>query len=85
MTTLSASRTRIPPDAFNRVAYKGERIRVERRGGPSVVIICEEDAALLEALEDRLDLEEAREALAKMKAKGQKPVAWEKAKAALGL
>jgi PHD/YefM family antitoxin component YafN of YafNO toxin-antitoxin module len=81
MNRLTASRTRIPTDAFNRVAYKGERIRVERRGGPSVVIISEEDAALLEALEDRLDLEEARKALAK----GRKPVAWEKAKAALGL
>ncbi len=85
MTTLSASRTRIPTDAFNRVVYQGERIRVERRGGPSVVIISEEDAALLEALEDRLDLEEAREALAKTKADGEKPVVWEKAKAALGL
>lgn len=85
MGTLTASKVRIPPDAFNRVAYRGERIRVERRGAPSVVIVSEEDAALLEALEDRLDLEEAREALARMEAEGQKGIPWEKVKVKLGL
>ena len=85
MTTLNASETRIPPDAFNRVAYKGERVRVERRGGTAVVIISEADLALLEALEDQLDIEAADGALTEMKAKGQRPIPWEKVKAKLGL
>ncbi len=85
MTKLSASETRIPPDTFNRVAYQGERVRVERRGGPSVVLVSEEDLTLLEALEDHLDTEAAKEALAEMKAQGGKPIRWKKIKAKLGL
>lgn len=56
MTTLKASQTRIPPDTFNRVAYRGERVRVERRGGAPVYLICQEDLESLEKLEDRIDL-----------------------------
>lgn len=56
MTTLKASATRIPPDAFNRVAYQGERIRIERRGARPVYMISEEDLEILESMEDRRDL-----------------------------
>ena len=56
MTTLKASVTRIPPDAFNRVAYQGERIRIERRGAKPVYMISEEDLEILESMEDRRDL-----------------------------
>ena len=63
MTTLKASQTRIPPDAFSRVAYRGERIRIERRGGKAVYLVCQEDLELLEQLEDRMDLEVIRERL----------------------
>jgi PHD/YefM family antitoxin component YafN of YafNO toxin-antitoxin module len=85
MTTLKASETRIPSTAFNRVVYKGERVRIERRGGDTVFIVSEEDMALLEAMEDRLDVEAAREALARHKATGGKGIPWEKVKADLGL
>ncbi len=83
MTTLRASETRIPPDTFNRVAYQGDRVRIERRGGPSVVVISEEDARMLEALEDRYWAETADEAIADMEARGQKPVPLSKVKARL--
>jgi hypothetical protein len=31
MNSLNASETRIPPSAFNGVAFKGERISIRRR------------------------------------------------------
>jgi hypothetical protein len=85
MTKLMASKTRIPPDVFNRVAYRGERVRVERRGAPPVAIIPIEDLKLLEFLEDRLDIEASEKALADMKAKGEDSTDWEEVKARLGL
>jgi len=85
MTVLTASQVRIPPDTFNRVAYQGERVRIDRRGAPSVAIIPIEDLELLELLEDQLDIETAAKALAEMKAKGEKPVPWDEVKARLGL
>jgi hypothetical protein len=86
MTThLSASKARIPTDAFNRVVYQGDRIRVDHRSGEAVYIISKEDMALLEAIEDRLDVEAAKEALADMKAKGKKPIPWEKIKKKMAL
>ena len=85
MTHLNASKARIPTDAFNRVVYKGERIRVDHRSGEAVYIVSKEDMAMLEAIEDRLDVESAKEALAEMKAKGKKPIPWTKIKKELGL
>jgi len=84
MGTLKASKTRIPPEAFNRVVYKGERIRVERRGGDVVFIVSAEDLALLEAAEDRLDVAAAREAIEDMEMKGQKPIPLDEVKLKLG-
>ena len=51
-------------DALNRVAYQGERIVLERRGKGVAAIVSMEDLALIEELEDRIDLDEARKALA---------------------
>ena len=58
-------------------------MRIERRGGASVVVISEEDARTLEALEDRYWAESADEAIADMEARGQKPVPLSKVKAKL--
>ena len=69
-------------DAINRVVYGHERIVLERHGKPVVALVPVADLKLLEELEDRLDLEAAREALAEAEAKGTRP--WEKIKAALG-
>jgi prevent-host-death family protein len=85
MTVLTASQARIPPDTLNRVAYQGERVRIDRRGAPSVAIIPIEDLELLEFLEDQIDIRDAHKALAEMKAKGEKPVPWDETKARLGL
>jgi PHD/YefM family antitoxin component YafN of YafNO toxin-antitoxin module len=85
MTTLTASKTRIPPDAFNRVAYQRERVRIVRRGGKPVYLVSEEDLELLEKLEDRYWAEEGRKALEEFKKSGKKAVPLDRLKAELGL
>ncbi len=84
MTRINASEVREEfADVINRVAYGGERIVVHRRGKDVVALVPVDDVALLQALEDRIDLEEARKALAEAKAKGT--VGWEALKAEMGL
>lgn len=68
---------------LNRVAYGRERIVLHRRGNDVAALVPVDDLALLEALEDRLDLEDARAALAEAKERGT--THWEKIKADLGL
>jgi PHD/YefM family antitoxin component YafN of YafNO toxin-antitoxin module len=85
MTTLKASRTRIPPDTFNRVAYQRERVRIERRGGKPVFLVSEEDLHLLEELEDAYLGAKGRKALKEFERSGQKAVPWAKIKERLGL
>jgi len=85
MTTLKASETRIPPDAFNRVAYQGERVRIVRRGGRPVYLISEEDIERLEALEERYWAEEGQRALSEFRKSERKPIPLEDIKTRLGL
>ena len=54
-------------ELLNRVAYRGERIALHRRGKKVAALVPIEDLLLLERLEDRMDLEAARRA---MKEKG---------------
>ena len=70
-------------EIVNRAAYGGERVRVVRRGRTVAAIIPIEDLELLERIEDELDLEAAREALADPA--NAVPVPWEQVKAELGL
>ena len=58
----------------------GERITVTRSGKPLFAVVPYEDAELLEALEDRMDLDLAKKAL-----KRNDTVSWAKAKKELGL
>jgi len=51
-------------DIVSRVAYGGERIAIRRRNKDLAVLIPVEKAALLEQIEDRLDVKAARKALA---------------------
>ena len=82
MTKIEASVARKRfADTINRVVYAGERIVLERRGKPVAAFVSAEDAELLEALEDRMDLEEARKAL---RERG-KSVPWAELKQTLGL
>ena len=60
--TITDLRTKIRKLA-DMVAFKGERIRVERNGETAFVLVSEEDAALLVALEDKRDIKAAKKAL----------------------
>jgi prevent-host-death family protein len=48
---------------LNRVSVGGERVVLHRHGQDVAAVVPVQDLELLEALEDRLDLETAREAL----------------------
>lgn len=64
----------------NRVAFGGERIILERRGKDVAALVPMDDLALLDELENRIDLSAARKAL---KEKGTVPL--ETIKARLGV
>ena len=70
-------------EIINRAAFGKERVTLTRRGKEIVAVVPIEDVKLLEALEDKIDLEEAREALAEAKKKGA--VSWQKFKKELGI
>lgn len=70
-------------EIINRAAFGKERMILTRRGKEIVAVVPIEDVKLLEALEDRIDLEEARTALLEAKKKGT--VSWQKIKKDLGL
>ena len=70
-------------EIINRAAFGKERVTLTRRGKEIVAVVPIEDVRLLEALEDKIDLEEARAALAEAKKKGTVP--WEKIKKELGI
>ena len=68
-------------EAINRAAFGGERTVIRRNGKEVAAVVSVEDLRTLEALEDRLDLEDARQI---MKKPGRL-IAWEKIKSDLGL
>lgn len=70
-------------EIINRAAFGKERVTLTRRGKEIVAVVPIEDVKLLEALEDKIDLEEARVALAEVKKKGT--VSWDKIKKELGI
>ena len=70
-------------ELINRVAYGKDRVLLTRRSRPLVAVVPIEDIALLEAMEDRDDLNAARAALREVKRKGTIP--WTRMKKELGL
>jgi prevent-host-death family protein len=66
---------------LDRVRHRGERIVLRRHGKSAAALVPVEDLELIEAIEDRMDLEAARRALRE----GGKNIPWEKVKARLGL
>ena len=70
-------------DLVNRVAYGHERVRIVRRGRGLVAVVPIEDLALIEAIEDRIDIEAAKVALADPTNTPRVP--WEQVKAELDL
>jgi prevent-host-death family protein len=73
-TTVSDAR-RDFADIFNRVAYGRERVIIERHGKGRVAVVPIEDLAVLELVEDRLDLLAADAALKEAEQQGS--VAWQ--------
>jgi antitoxin Phd len=75
---ISEARERLA-DLGNRVALRGERLIVERRGKDLFALVPLEDVELLERLEDQIDLEAIRAS------KGEPSKPWDEVKKALGL
>jgi prevent-host-death family protein len=69
-TTTISDAPRDFADLCNRVAYGGERIIIERHGIARVALVPAEDVELLEALEDKLDLKAALQALQEAEEQG---------------
>ena len=80
MTRVSTTARRALSDVIDRVIHQGERIILERHGRAVVAMVAVEDLQLIEDLEDRMDLEEARE---RLKEPGR--VSWKEIKEKLGL
>jgi prevent-host-death family protein len=80
MVRILASKARQEFTETLNLAQEGERVVLHRRQKDVAAIVSMEDLALLEALEDRMDIEAAREAL---REPGSIP--WEQVKANLGL
>jgi prevent-host-death family protein len=75
MAHLPASKAREGfSDTINRVAFGKERVVLRRRGKEVAAVVPIADLRLLEELEDRIDLADARAALAETKKKGAKPL-----------
>jgi prevent-host-death family protein len=86
MTKLAASKARDAfSDTLNRVAYRGERIVLRRRGKDLAAIVPIEDLKLIQRTEDEIDQREAKKALSDMKRRGLKPIPYEQVRKRLGL
>lgn len=70
-------------DLLNQVRYRSDRVLIERRGKDMAVLIPIEDLRLLELVEDTIDINAARKALANPKNKVRVPL--EGVKKRLGL
>ena len=81
MQTLDASRIRQDfSDALNTVAFSGERIIISRHGKQVAVLVSVDDLAMLQALEDQMDVTLAKKAL-----KEKKSIPWAQVKKKLKL
>lgn len=84
MTSVPFSEVRAHlTDIVNEVAYGGERVILTRKGRELVAIIPLEDLRALEAIENKIDLEDAKKALHDIEKHGT--VSWEDVKRDLGL
>ena len=79
---LNASQVRAGfAEAVNWANFAGERTLIRRHGKDVAAVVSVEDLKTLEAFEDRLDLEEARQIMKKL----GRLIPWEKVKSELGL
>ena len=68
-------------DILNEVSVRGDRVVLERHGKTVAAVISMSDLQLLEALEDRFDVEEAKAALAE----SDERYIWDDVKQRLGI
>ena len=74
MISLPISKARSEfTEILNKVHYQGERIIIQKHDKNIGAIISIDDLELLEAIEDYLDIKEARAAIAEAKEKGTTP------------
>ena len=86
MTTLDVTQVRDEfAETINRVSYGKERIAIRRHGKVLAGVVSAEDLAILEKLSMLQDVQDVKHALTDAKAKGERPIPWEKAKKRLGL
>lgn len=82
MKRLTASEARDNfAETINQVAYRGERIIIHRRGKALVAVVPVSDLQALEKLEDQLDVEAAKRALAE----SDEHIPYDKVRRELGL
>lgn len=81
--TISEARNDLA-EVTSRVAYGSARVLLTRHGRPAVAVISAKDLAILEAIEERIDLADARAALAHPRNRGKR-VDWNELKGELGL
>ena len=82
VTRISASEARERlSDLLNEVSVRGDRVILERHGKRVAAMISAKDLDLLQALEDRYDLDEMRRVLAESDAR----IPWKTVKKQLGL
>jgi hypothetical protein len=72
-------------ETLDRVVRDRERIVVRRRGKNVAALVPLTDLAVLEAMEDRLDAKDFRDAKKQWQRGGKKTVPWETLKVELGL
>jgi prevent-host-death family protein len=81
-TTVVEFRNNLP-EYLNRAQYGHERVTITRNGRPIAAVVSLKDLELLRALEDRLDLRDAEDALREADADGL--LAWDAVKADAGV
>ncbi|MBI4229422.1 MAG: prevent-host-death family protein [Planctomycetes bacterium] len=64
-------------DRIKRAARCRQRVLLREHGKDVAALVSLEDLQLIEKIEDRLDVEGARKALAEMRTSGEKPVPYE--------
>ena len=83
MTKLDVTKARQAfAETVNQVAYKGERVLIQKHGKPVAALVPVADLELIEWLEDQIDVEEARRIMADA---ADRIVPWKEAKVRLGL
>lgn len=80
--SFSEARTHLAEIA-NEVAYAGRRTVITRRGEKLIAIVSIEDLEMIEAIEAKIDIEDARKALIDIEENGTVP--WEEIKNKLNL